>query len=236
MKIIKSFFVLTILLFVNPLIAQTVQSIGAAKLVMTGADLSNKVFLDTLVEQPGLYAVGPVDNLQGEITVFNSRVITSTVVDGQIVTAEQPGVMAPFLAYAYVEEWQVVTFEASIKGLKELEKLMDSLAQIVGIHADSAFPFLIYAPWQMLEYHIIMRDLDESTHSHEAHKKAKVKFRAGQTPGHLVGFFSRHHEGIFTHKGQFIHVHFLSDNEEATGHLDYLEHIGKIEVYLPIIP
>jgi acetolactate decarboxylase len=201
---------------------------------MTGTDLSVKVALDTLIQQPGLYAVGPVEDLQGEITVFNSEIIVSTASGNQMTTNKVSAVSAPFLAYAHVEEWQVVEVACNLTSLKQLEALIDSLASATSIHPDSAFPFLMRATWDKLQYHVIMRDRNEAAHSHEAHKKAKVHFSETEAAGYFVGFFSRHHEGVFTHKGQYIHVHFLNHSQTATGHLDALEHIGTIEVYLPV--
>jgi acetolactate decarboxylase len=39
-------------------------------------------------------------------------------------------------------------------------------------------------------------------------------------PVTVVGFFSRHHEGVFTHMGQRTHLHVLSDDGAAMGHVD----------------
>ena len=83
------------------------------------------------------------------------------------------------------------------------------------------------------DYHIIMRDKTEKQHSHAAHDRAKRRFTLEQAAGDIVGFFSRNHQGVFTHKGQFIHPHFLAADRSTTGHLDGLQHNGRYTVYLP---
>lgn len=51
--------------------SQEVFTSGKAKNVMMGIDLSATVALDTLLEKQHLFALGPVDDLQGEITVLD---------------------------------------------------------------------------------------------------------------------------------------------------------------------
>jgi acetolactate decarboxylase len=65
-----------------------------------------------------------------------------------------------------------------------------------------------------------MRDQSEKEHNHDLHKKSKVHFTEKSVSGTLLGFYSTQHEGVFTHKGQYIHVHFVNENKRATGHLD----------------
>ena len=51
--------------------------------------------------------------------------------------------------------------------------------------------------------------------------------------GELLGFYSQQHEGVFTHKNKFIHVHFV--NENNAGHLDDLiTKAQQVEVLLPV--
>jgi acetolactate decarboxylase len=230
---VKNFFLFTCVCLPFWNIAQEVQSVGMAKNVMLGIDLSATVQLDTIVHTPHCYAVGPVDDLQGEITVFDGKVYTSSSANGAITTIENPQVQSPFLAYAYVPHWQAYTVDVHLNNLQDLEATIDSLGNVHGIPAGVAFPFRLTARWEAATFHIIMRDQKETHHSHEAHKKAKVLFDRTHEQADLVGFFSKNHEGIFTHKGQYIHVHYLDAARTATGHLDVIQHRGSVTVYLP---
>lgn len=213
--------------------SQEVYTAGAAKDVMTGADLSVHVHLDSLMQYPGLVAVGPLENLRGEITVLDGKTAVSTVEKGRIATVQNTDSKAPFLAYAYVDAWEFKAVSVHLDGLKSIEALIDSLALGAGFAADEAFPFVLSGRWSRADYHIIMRDTTEEVHSHEAHSRAKIKFSEGDIDAELVGFFSRNHEGIFTHKGQYVHVHFLTADRKRTGHLDEIMHKGEITVGLP---
>jgi len=213
--------------------AQVVFTAGAARNVMMGTDLSSHVQVDTLLRQPHLFALGPVENLQGEITVFDGQVFTSGAFGEDAIVQLQPKVRAPFLVYAYVPSWTAYELKQPIDSPKTLERLIDSLGQTHGYLPDEAFPFRLSGIWDEVNYHIIMRDQNEEKHSHEAHEKAKHRFHAKQASGDIVGFFSRNHQGVFTHKGQYVHAHYLAADRSTTGHLDGLSHQGAYTVYLP---
>ena len=36
----------------------------------------------------------------------------------------------------------------------------------------------------------------------------------------LLGFFSKHHQGVFTHHGENTHFHFVDEEKRLTGHVD----------------
>lgn len=226
--------------------AQWVLHAGQARDVMQGHDLSSKVFLDTLTARPHMYAVGPNEDLQGELTVHNSRVVLSEASEENAVTLDgaslgKPAidtrmgwrVRAPFLVYAYVPQWQTFELEVKLGSLDDIDHMIDSLMAAHGYDAEQATPFLIDGTFEEVKFHIIKRDTNEAGHSHEQHKKAKKHFERRFKEAHLVGFYSRHHEGIFTHKGARIHVHWLRRDLRSTGHLDGIFHQGKVTVSLP---
>jgi len=217
-------------------ISQEVYTSGKAKNVMMGIDLSATVLLDTLLVKKHLYALGPVDDLQGEITVFDGDAYAAQVTNKRkrsVKLLDSEGLKAPFLVYAYVEEWETYSVEVEIQNLKDLERIVDSLGSAHGFDKNDAFPFLLEGTFLEVQYHIIKRNKREKEHNHDAHNEAKVPFSNCLIPANLVGFYSRNHEGVFTHKGQFIHVHFLPKDRRITGHLDNLNHSGTVLISLP---
>lgn len=213
--------------------AQAVYTAGAARNVMTGKDLSPQISLDSLAHMPYLVALGPVDDLQGEITAVDGVVYRSSVQNGKIVTVRGADVKAPFLVYADVPRWEYTKVKARLGGLGDLEHFIDSLATANGFDENEAFPFRVSGVLDSLNYHIIMRDTSQKAHSHELHKQAKQHFTISKEPVELVGFFSRNHEGVFTHKGRLIHVHCLTANRSISGHLDGIAHYGEVIVSFP---
>jgi acetolactate decarboxylase len=207
-----------------------VQIAGKAKNVMMGIDLSSNIWLDTIV-QLGVYGLGPVDDLQGEITLIDGVVHASSVVNGEVRTHHSPNVKAPFFVYAHVEEWEAYEISVEVHSMSDLQHIIEDLAQSAGM--EGPFPFRIKGNAEYLKYHIIMRDLGEKAHSHEAHKKAKVQMEQSSVPVECLGFFSREHEGVFTHKGQYIHVHVVLQEPLLSAHVDNISAMGKLVVFLP---
>jgi hypothetical protein len=48
----------------------------------------------------------------------------------------------------------------------------------------------------------------------------------------IIGFYSKAHEGVFTHHGSYAHLHILLPNGDS-GHVDELEVGPEIELLLP---
>lgn len=38
----------------------------------------------------------------------------------------------------------------------------------------------------------------------------------------LIGVYSRRHEDVFAHRGEFSHIHFVTDDRALSGHVDAL--------------
>jgi len=227
------FLLLLTLIFTQFIFASAqVFTAGKAKNVMMGTDLSAHVKLDTLLTRAHLYALGPIDDLQGEITVINGIPLSSTIIEGEIITSIDSNAKAPFMAYAYVENWQKINITQPISNLKELEKFVAELALKQGINTNEPFPFLISGQVDFIAFHIIMRDKNEAEHNHDKHNAAKVRFERKENQAILLGFYSTHHEGVFTHKDQFIHLHYTDADYSENGHVDAIT-LSLFTIWLP---
>lgn len=228
-------FLLILLLAVKANAQFDVRAISAMKPVMMGQDLSAHVQLDTLSKMPHLFAVCPLNRLQGEVTIIDGKIFKSTVdKKGNIHTDNSFEGTAPFMVYSKVEEWISFPVKSSISSEKELQDLIEKLAKENGYDTELAFPFMVKGIFDTVDFHIISKPLKEKKHNHELHSKAKKHFSESNIEGSLLGFFSKHHEGVFTHKGSFTHIHFLDSKESMTGHL---EHVSlkerEITIWLP---
>lgn len=204
---------------------------GNVKDVMHGKSLENHIRLDTILA-PGIYGVGPNENLRGEITVVDGVPYVSTVENGKMVTRIDSSVSAPFFVYSPFK-YRKVRETVSWRSVKDIENTLKRLKGYFNIPKNQAFPFVVEAEFSKIQLHVIMRDPNEKEHSHEAHKEAKVPFKYKSIRGRLIGFYSTEHEGVFTHEGSHIHVHFLSNDGKITGHLDNLRHLSTVAVSIP---
>lgn len=69
--------------------------------------------------------------------------------------------------------------------------------------------------------------------SHQSHSQSKghspgssanmSSFTRKKTSGTILGFFSKRHQGVYTHHDSFVHLHFLTDLKTETGHVDAIK-------------
>jgi len=227
--------ILTLLAFTQKTLLPEVKTVSAMKKVMMGYDLSVNISWDTLPKQ-NLFAIAPLGRIQGEVTVIDG-VMYSSIVDAnnKVVISQDWNIQSPFAVYAQVSAWDTFTFKVKIKNEEELQTVIEKLATKNGYDLNKAFPFRVIGEFSNIDYHIISKPLEEKEHNHELHNKAKKHFKLSKVKGELLGFYSKHHEGVFTHKGDYIHTHFIDDKREHMGHIENLKTKKTIIILLPKI-
>ena len=226
----KSLSLLIVVLFCFTSTFAQVQSAGKAMYVMKGISLENHIDFDS-IPKTNLYGVAPAENLQGEITIFNGKILHSSIENDEIKTQILAKTKSPFAAYTKVDQWISTEVDVNITSLSEFEKVIETTAENLNLDLNTAFAFKVEAEISDLKFHIIQKDLTQKSHSHQTHKDSKHIFERQHQNSVLLGFYSQNHQGVFTHKGDFIHVHYADENLEETGHLDDIEHAGKIKIY-----
>ena len=209
-----------------------VKTISAMKPIMMGEDLSAHLHWDT-INKANLFAVAPLERIVGEVTVINGKLYTSQVDSGKVVIDTSWDIRSPFAVYAYVPEWTVFELDTSVESQKDVQAILEEVASGAGYSLDKPFPFRVLGEFAAVDYHIISKPATEAEHNHELHKQAKQHFHLNKRPGELLGFYSRNHQGVFTHKGHFIHTHFMDKAKEHMGHLEDIKIQGRFEIFLP---
>lgn len=206
-----------------------VNVVGAMKNVMWKGELGSQIDLDTISNKNGLYGLGPVSYLKGEVLVKDGQTYVSKVTsDSTMVVEKQADVSAPFFVYANVTEWQTFKLPSSIKSIQDLETYID--------HKTSKYkrPFAFKLTGEIERAIIHIQNLAEGAHvssPEEAHK-GQVKYPLTKGNVEIVGFFSTEHKGVFTHHDSFLHMHLMTKNARKMGHLDELL-IKDMTLYLP---
>lgn len=212
-----------------------VKTISAMKKVMMGKDLSAHLQWDTIPREH-LFAIAPLGRIQGEVTAVDGQLYSSTVdASNHVVISKNWDIQSPFAVYANVPEWTTFEVDEAINSEDELQTLIEEVASKNGYDLNTAFPYRVLGKFSSIDYHIISKPLNEVEHNHELHSKAKKHFHLENTSGELLGFYSTNHQGVFTHKGHFIHTHFIDEQRENMGHLENLITTNKIKILLPKI-
>ncbi|WP_426431411.1 acetolactate decarboxylase [Winogradskyella sp. HB-48] len=208
-----------------------VKYFGALKTIMSG-NIQSAIALDSLSNQKNFYALGAVENLKGEIQIFNSKPSNSSVLDGSLSISDTYDINASLLVYANVDVW--VDYQIDSKLTKsELESLILNKAKENKINIDKPFPFLIEGNIASLDWHVIDWKEGDTIHNHKKHKESGLNDVLNDTEVEIIGFYSTKHKAIFTHHTTNMHMHFKTDDNMVAGHIDDLFINNAVTLKLP---
>ncbi len=198
---------------------------GQMRKVMQDGDLSAAIDLRKLAKMKDLYALGPLDGLKGEVTIWDGKPSVARIRDGKVAISDSFEHKACFLVYAEVKSWQEVAIPDEIKDEKQLEEFVKGAGAEAGIEVKRPFPFLVKAAPKKVTLHVVNKT-DDSPHTKESHEKIKLRFSVENEAVQIVGFYSDSHHGVFTHHTTNIHMHAITDDGKQSGHVETIQ-FGK---------
>jgi alpha-acetolactate decarboxylase len=204
---------------------------GALRTIMSG-NIQSVISLDSLSNKKHLYALGAVENLNGEIQIFDSKPNNSFVLDSTLKIINSYKLKAALLVYAEVEEWESFQIE-NITTKSDLEEKIFETAKSNGINIEKPFPFLLEGKVASLDWHVINWKEGDTIHNHKKHKESGLNGRLRNTGVEIVGFYSTKHKAVFTHHTTNIHLHFKTDDNTIAGHIDDLQLDNQLTLKLP---
>lgn len=231
----KSFFCLGMLVTCSVLAQMkgpTIHIVGAMKNVMWKGQLYGTINLDTIQPKTHLYGMGPMENLSGELLVFDGIGYKSTVIDSihmQVTSTFEA--KAPFFGYAHIENWKVLQLPDNITNLALLEQYLNQNT----LEIKRPFLFKIIGEFESATVHVVHLPKGTLVHSPEEAHQGQTNYTFSHLTGKILGFFSTTHQAIFTHHDTYMHLHLLTDNHSYMGHLDQLQvDPHKIQLYIGI--
>lgn len=196
-----------------------------------GGDVSGKAPLQQFAGKQNLYAVGPAANLDGEITAISGKFYISRVRNGDVTTDSNLAANASFIVWSEVAAWDPpVPLGAKIDNHAQLEKRIEALASKAGIDTSKPFPFKIAGVFDSVEYHVLVPKTHQQAQA--SHNEGAKRILVKNSDAEIIGFFSRSHEGIFTHKDEFAHLHVVERNGHS-GHVDEISAGENVRVSFP---
>jgi acetolactate decarboxylase len=208
-----------------------VEYVGEQRDVFKTGKAASVVSLDDLAGHKGLYAVGPIDGLDGEITIFDSKPYITQVRGNDYIVDRTFKHGAFFLVWTEQEKWQDYPLPATVKGYVDLQNFVKAQAQTAGIDTTGPFPFLLSGTPVEIKWHINVDRTDGKPITKESFYKSKQPFTTKNEPVDIIGFYAEHHDGIFLPKytpvikegsgmENAIHIHLVSRTSKAAGHID----------------
>ena len=208
---------------------EDISIVSAMKNVMWKGELNGKINLDTITNKKGLYGIGPLSGLAGELLINNGVSYVAKVTSDSTMTVEKNfKVSAPFFVYANVNDWEEIELNATIKSIDDIEQFVDKKT------TDFKRPFAFKLKGTVAKANIHIQNLPKGTKvssPKEAHQ-GQTNYKLKNESVHIIGFFSTEHKGVFTHHDSYIHLHLITADESKMGHLDEVE-IEQMKLYLP---
>ncbi len=199
-----------------------VEYIGALKNMMQKADISGKVELSKFKEVKNFYALGALEDLKGEIQIFNSVPAISYVSKNSLRRDKTFNKRATLLVYASVEKWKNFKIPAEVITYEQFEKFVKKAASENGINTEEPFPFLLEGVIQKFDWHVINWRDGDTIHTHKKHKTKGMYGTIKNKEVEMLGFYSKKHKAIFTHHTRNSHIHVKMRENGVAGHVDDL--------------
>lgn len=212
-----------------------VQTWGHFQRLMHSGDAGAKVQLADLPAGPGVYALGALADLRGEVLVWDGRTLVSRGERDDGATERAKGAdAAALLALARVASWHKVAVPRDMDQATFERWLLDR-ANEIGVDVGRPFAFAVRGSVLDLKWHVVAGKAAGGGHG--AHKMGHAttrNFESARSDGVLLGFFSATAlEGVITHPGERFHLHWASRDFARSGHVDGYGVGAGAELLLP---
>lgn len=177
------------------------------------------------VARPGVWGVGALAELRGEITIADGEVWLSegSPSGATTVRTRAPAAEATFLYVADVERWVEVPVEEDVDP-SVLDAFVAERAREAGLDPARPFPFVVEGTLLHLDLHVIAGSCPiRARMLGRDPADAAWLVHADRTDGRLVGIHAPDSAGIVCHAGSTSHVHALIDRDGGlTGHVEWV--------------
>ena len=207
---------------------------GALKNMMHRGDISANADLSLFAKTVHFYALGAMENLKGEIQIFDSKPF-NTMVSGNRLTVDTSFTKkATLLVYASVKQWNEIKIPDAFLSYEQLDDYIKQTAKTAQINVKKPFPFLIEGTAKSIDWHVINWEDGDTEHSHEKHIKSGLNGTLQNKHVEILGFYSTSHQAIFTHHTTNMHMHLKTADGEVAGHVDNLVLGNEMTLKLPV--
>lgn len=224
-------------------LAQDLTAHGNFRHMMHTGEIEGTIALDTLTA-PSAWGVGATAGLRGEVVIRDGAVLVSRGNDAQaLITPPQPGEQAVILAYGTVTDWQSVPLPHDMAP-DRLTHFIEFQAQSVGIDPEGGFPIRIEGSFPQLVWHVVTGEAPahgaQSGHGaghgggHANSQSGMNLYDEAGASGEIIGVYTGAAlEGIASHPGERLHLHFVSADGTRSGHVDEVVFSAGTTLLLP---
>lgn len=222
-----------------------VEYIGAQRDIFTSGKANSVVSLEALAGRKNVYAMGPIDGFDGEITIFDSKPYITQVRGKDYIMDNTLKHGAFFLVWTEQSVWKDEPVPPAVRGYVDLQNFVKARAAAAGIDTSKPFPFLLAGTPVEIKWHINVDRTGGKPVTNELFVKSKEPFITKNEPVDIIGFYSENHSGVFLSQyapaikkesglKNSIHIHLVSRVSKAAGHIDDLTLGENMALRLPM--
>lgn len=224
----------------NALLAQDLTVHGNFRHMMHTGETDGTVALDTLTV-PSSWGVGATAGLRGEVVIRDGAVLVSRGDDPDArLTPPEAGEQAVILAFGTVEDWQSVAIPHDMVP-DRLTHFIEMQAQSLGLDTQGGFPVRIEGSFPQLVWHVVTGEAPAHGGHGTGHVGGHANSKSGmnlydeaRATGEIIGVYTGADlEGIASHPGERLHLHFVSADGTRSGHVDEIKISAGATLMLP---
>lgn len=235
---------LTLLALMGPNLAaaQELTAHGNFPHMMHTGETAGIIGLDTL-EAPSAWGVGATAGLRGEVVIRDGTVLVSRGSDHETrVTPPEAGEEAVILAYGTVADWQEVALPHEMAPT-DLTHFIEMQATNLGLETEGGFPIRLQGQFPQLVWHVVTGEAPRHGGGQATgHGGGQTNSPSGMNlydeagaKGEVVGVYTGAGlEGIASHPGERLHLHFVSAGGTRSGHVDEIVFPAGTTLFLPV--
>lgn len=220
--------------------AQELTVHGNFRHMMHTGETDGTIGLDTL-SAPSAWGVGATAGLRGEVVIRDGAVLVSRGDDAMArLTPPEAGEEAVILAFGTVTDWQSVEIPHDMAP-DRLTHFIEMQAQSLGLDLEGGLPIRIQGSFPQLVWHVVTGEAPahgaQGGHSggHTNSQSGMNLYDEAGASGEIIGVYSGAAlEGIASHPGERLHLHFVSADGIRSGHVDEITIPAGAVLLLPV--
>jgi hypothetical protein len=218
---------------------QVVRWFGALHTIMHEGRTESAVRIGEVVPGPHAWGVGALEGLFGEATVLDDVVWLARPNPDGTATVSRANLGAPdqsqgaaLLVVANVAAWDELPITEPV-AWSALDAFLESRLRARGEALSAPVALRIEGPVGSLRWHVVDGSKLAPGAGHAEHARTAVAGTIDRADARLVGFFSRDHQGVFTHAGSNSHFHVVVGDGLASGHVDAVDLQPGARLFVP---
>lgn len=210
---------------------------GNFKRMMHTGDTKGQVLLSEVPSASGVWGVGALAGLKGEIIQVDGKLLVSLGTDPKGAVHPPASTDSAVLwASGQVTDWDAVKVPTDMTQA-QFEAFFNEQATAKKIDLTQPFIFRVTGSYAHLIWHVVTGEsstgnqgshgahgtaTEQTGHGGHANQKSGMKlFRNPAATGQLVGVYSGDKlEGVVSHPGEKFHVHYIDHDLQVSGHVD----------------